>query len=140
MSGGTTSDTTRRQQPSPAFHPRHISNDSPLQRIFCAPLSGFRRAIPLRHPLAVHPARQPGQSKITQNRNRACPSSRHRPPGKQCDEYPFASTWQGASSGGGQFSWRMINATQNEDGGRALKNFYGYNRIIEKDKFLVWIK
>ncbi|MFE2669264.1 hypothetical protein [Streptomyces mirabilis] len=22
----------------------------------------------------------------------------------------------------------------------ALKNFYGYNRIIEKDKFLVWIK
>ncbi|KPI14621.1 hypothetical protein OK006_3317 [Actinobacteria bacterium OK006] len=34
----------------------------------------------------------------------------------------------------------MINATQNEDGGRALKNFYGYNRIIEKDKFLVWIK
>ncbi|MGW4985434.1 NucA/NucB deoxyribonuclease domain-containing protein [Streptomyces mirabilis] len=71
---------------------------------------------------------------------KVCPSSRHRPPGKQCDEYPFASTWQGASTGGGQFSWRMINATQNEDGGRALKNFYGYNRIIEKGKFLVWIK
>ncbi|MFF7928993.1 NucA/NucB deoxyribonuclease domain-containing protein [Streptomyces mirabilis] len=96
--------------------------------------------LPGKHGTQRYLTRLTNQTKITQNRKKACPSSRHRPPGKQCDEYPFASTWQGASTGGGQFSWRMINATQNEDGGRALKNFYGYNRIIEKDKFLVWIK
>ncbi|MFJ3310888.1 NucA/NucB deoxyribonuclease domain-containing protein [Streptomyces sp. NPDC086549] len=78
--------------------------------------------------------------KIKKNRNKACPSSRHRPAGKQCDEYPFASTWQGASTGGGHFSWRMINATQNEEGGKALGRFYLYNRVLEKDRFLVWIK
>ncbi|MET7920992.1 NucA/NucB deoxyribonuclease domain-containing protein [Streptomyces avermitilis] len=78
--------------------------------------------------------------KIKKNRQKACPSSRHRPQGKSCDEYPFASTWQGASTSGGHFSWRMINAGQNRDGGIALNNFYTYNRIIEKDRFLVWIK
>ncbi|GAA2640327.1 NucA/NucB deoxyribonuclease domain-containing protein [Streptomyces axinellae] len=31
------------------------------------------------------------------NRNIACPKSRPRPTGKSCDEYPFASTNQGAS-------------------------------------------
>jgi hypothetical protein len=34
----------------------------------------------------------------------------------------------------------MINGTQNEDGGRALSRFHLYNRIIEKDRFLAWIK
>ncbi|WP_436843132.1 NucA/NucB deoxyribonuclease domain-containing protein [Streptomyces collinus] len=62
------------------------------------------------------------------------------PPGKQCDEYPVASTWQGASTGSGNFSWRMIDATQNEEGGKALGRFYLYNRVLDKDKFLVWIK
>ncbi|MFD0396416.1 NucA/NucB deoxyribonuclease domain-containing protein [Streptomyces nogalater] len=63
-----------------------------------------------------------------------------RPRGKSCDEYPFATTWQGASTGSGKFSWRMIDAKQNSQGGNALNNFYTYNRIIEKDRFLVWIK
>jgi hypothetical protein len=34
----------------------------------------------------------------------------------------------------------MIDAKQNSAGGRALSGFYLYNRIIEKDRFLVWIK
>ncbi|WP_181140793.1 NucA/NucB deoxyribonuclease domain-containing protein [Streptomyces sp. Ru62] len=71
------------------------------------------------------------KDKIRQNRNKACPSSRPRPAGEQCDEYPFASTWQGASTGG-QFSRRMINAKQNEEGGKALGRFYRYNRIQEQ--------
>ncbi|WP_443072931.1 NucA/NucB deoxyribonuclease domain-containing protein [Streptomyces sp. NBC_01451] len=29
-----------------------------------------------------------------------CPSSLPRPEGKQCDEYPFASTWEGAKTSG----------------------------------------
>ncbi|MDN3028426.1 hypothetical protein [Streptomyces sp. S.PB5] len=35
---------------------------------------------------------------------------------------------------------RLVNGTHDEDGGRALSLIYLYNRIIEKDKFLVWIK
>lgn len=34
----------------------------------------------------------------------------------------------------------MINATQNEEGGKALGRFHLYNRLLEKDRFLVWIK
>ncbi|MFD7705229.1 NucA/NucB deoxyribonuclease domain-containing protein [Streptomyces caelestis] len=96
--------------------------------------------LPGKHGTKRYLTRLTNKTKIRENRNTACPSSLQRPPGKQCDEYPFASTWQGAKSGDGNFSRRMINAKQNEDGGRALSKFYLYNRIIEKDKFLVWIK
>ncbi|WP_455712281.1 NucA/NucB deoxyribonuclease domain-containing protein [Streptomyces luteogriseus] len=34
--------------------------------------------------------------KIKENRDKACPTSLVRPPDKSCDEYPFASTRQGA--------------------------------------------
>jgi hypothetical protein len=78
--------------------------------------------------------------KIDQNREKACPSSLVRPPGKSCDEYPFASTWQGAKHSGGEFSRRMINARQNTDAGKALKGFYTYSRVLEGDRFLVWIR
>ncbi|GHD06126.1 hypothetical protein GCM10010313_23860 [Streptomyces violarus] len=37
-----------------------------------------------------------------------------------CDEYPFASAWQGARYGSGEFSRRMITAKQNTDAGKAL--------------------
>ncbi|MEU6277507.1 NucA/NucB deoxyribonuclease domain-containing protein [Streptomyces populi] len=79
-------------------------------------------------------------SKITENRKKACPSSLPRPSGKSCDEYPFASTWQGARYSGGPFSRRMINATQNTDAGRALNGFYTYSRVLDGDRFLVWIR
>ncbi|MEU8993130.1 NucA/NucB deoxyribonuclease domain-containing protein [Streptomyces sp. NPDC048558] len=96
--------------------------------------------LPGKHGTTRYLTRLTNKEKIKENRNTACPSSLERPPGKQCDEYPFASTWQGAKTGGGNFSRRMINGTQNEDGGRALSRFYLYNRILEKDRFLVWIK
>ncbi|MGW2886410.1 NucA/NucB deoxyribonuclease domain-containing protein [Streptomyces griseoruber] len=79
------------------------------------------------------------KAKIKENRDTSCPSSLPRPTGKQCDEYPFASTWQGAKTGG-SYSRRMIDAAQNRGGGQALGRFYLYNRIIEKDRFLMWIK
>lgn len=77
--------------------------------------------------------------KQDENRRRACPRSLPRPPGKTCDEYPFASTWQGAATSAGQFSRRMINAGQNSAGGSALNEFFKAQRIIEKDKFHVVI-
>ncbi|WP_432033698.1 NucA/NucB deoxyribonuclease domain-containing protein [Streptomyces antibioticus] len=95
--------------------------------------------LPGKHGTTRYLTRLTDRTKIKENRDTSCPSSLTRPPGKQCDEYPFASTWQGAKTGG-SYSRRMIAATQNEGGGRALGNFYLYNRIIEKDRFLVWIK
>nr|WP_107400555.1 NucA/NucB deoxyribonuclease domain-containing protein [Streptomyces africanus] len=62
-----------------------------------------------------------------------------RPPGKSCDEYPFASTWQGVRYGNGKFSRRMV-AKKDTDAGRALKGFYTYNGVLEGDWFLVWIR
>ncbi|MFD9250224.1 NucA/NucB deoxyribonuclease domain-containing protein [Streptomyces bottropensis] len=66
--------------------------------------------------------------------------SLERPPGKSCDEYPFASTWQGAKYSGGPFSRRMVNDKQNKGAGRALKGFYAYSRVLEGDRYLVWIR
>ncbi|MER6704316.1 NucA/NucB deoxyribonuclease domain-containing protein [Streptomyces fumanus] len=80
------------------------------------------------------------RKKITENREKACPSSLQRPPGKSCDEYAFASTWQGAKYGSGKFSRRMVDAGQNTDAGKALKGFYTYSRVLEGDRFLVWIR
>jgi hypothetical protein len=82
--------------------------------------------------------RETNQTAITANGNRACPSSLPRPPGKQCDEYAFRSTHQGAAQSG-RWSAQMVNATQNGGAGNALKNFYNNNRIIEADKFFVLI-
>lgn len=80
------------------------------------------------------------KKKIDKNRGKACPSSLERPPGKSCDEYPFASTWQGAKYSGGPFSRRMVNDKQNKGAGRALKGFYAYSRVLEGDRYLVWIR
>lgn len=54
---------------------------------------------------------------VDKNRNTSCPSSIPRPPGKQCDEYRFASTLEGACTGCGDYSTQMIDAIQNRDGG-----------------------
>jgi hypothetical protein len=97
---------------------------------------------------------------IERNRSTACKSSYPRPEGKTCDEYPFASTWQGAYTGGGSprtFNWCqipkvpqgitgpdgysvcMIDALQNSNGGLALLSFYNSNRVLSSNTFRVWI-
>ncbi|MFF5522509.1 hypothetical protein [Streptomyces coeruleorubidus] len=38
------------------------------------------------------------------------------------------------------FSRRMVNARQNTDTGKALKGFSTYSRVLEGDRFLVWIR
>ncbi|AIS02382.1 hypothetical protein [Streptomyces glaucescens] len=43
-------------------------------------------------------------------------------------------------TGGGKFSRRVINGRQIEEGGKALSSFCLFNRTIEKDTFLVWVK
>lgn len=90
------------------------------------------------------------------NRKVACTN----PPkvaGKQCDEYPPASTVQGAAShpnprsfagchfdkyldftkGPNGYSMCMIDETQNRRAGSDLASFYSKNRILVGDRFLV---
>lgn len=95
----------------------------------------------------------------SQNRATACPGSMTRPPGMSCDEYPFASTYEGAFlSGGGPrtfpycgvllvsqstgpngYSVCMIEAGQNSGAGTQLGAMYRNNRVIDGDPFRVVI-
>jgi hypothetical protein len=74
---------------------------------------------------------------IRANRRTACPSSIPRPSGKSCDEYPFASTYQGASLNPTDFSCHMVPATQNSNEGSYRRTWYNANRLFDKDKFWV---
>lgn len=101
-------------------------------------------------------------SVIDANRQKACPSSRGRPrpTGFNCDEYPFASTREGASGNDGPgrtFGWCQITDLplrilapdgftaclvpegQNSSDGSRLGSFYRDNRVIDGDAFRVWV-
>jgi len=61
-----------------------------------------------------------------------------RPTGQQCDEYPFASTYEGGAQwlyvdGVTPFdiSVRLVNKDQNREAGTDLKDFYKYYRILD---------
>ena len=73
---------------------------------------------------------------IEHNRDTACPESRPRPQGKSCDEYPFASTYQGAYLNP-DYSWHMLNAVQNRLEGRDRQTWYGSVRLWAGDQFWV---
>lgn len=79
------------------------------------------------------------QSLIDLNRSVSCPASQPPPAGQSCDEYPFASSWEGAATGVDGYSTRMIDADQNTQGGVALGTFYADERVIEHDAFLVTV-
>lgn len=93
------------------------------------------------------------------NRDAACPASFPRPTGLDCDEYPFASSKQGAASSGGTggrtfsycqiaalpqnvsgangYSACMIDRTANRSGGGQLSAFYRSQRVLWDDAFYV---
>ncbi|MEU4407521.1 NucA/NucB deoxyribonuclease domain-containing protein [Streptosporangium sp. NPDC023963] len=60
--------------------------------------------------------------------------------GKQCDEFPFASTQQGAhyADPENNFSVMPVNSAQNSAHGKVVGAWYQNNRIIRSDKF--WIQ
>ncbi|RKS68291.1 deoxyribonuclease NucA/NucB [Actinomadura pelletieri DSM 43383] len=82
-------------------------------------------------------------------KDRACNASTPQtstPGAKQCDEFPFASTYEGAARSefptsefaglkgtgiGNQFSVRKINAQQNNWGGSDLSTWYSNDRILD---------
>jgi len=80
--------------------------------------------------------RETDDGKITQNRNKACPSSLPRPEGQECDEYAFASTKEGAASGG-PYDAKMIDREQNRLGGTQLSSMYLQQRMLDNDHFYV---
>jgi hypothetical protein len=57
--------------------------------------------------------------------------------GEQCDEFPFASTYEGAGKGDGNFSVRYIPGDANNAHGRWLNAWYSYDRILHKDQFYI---
>lgn len=91
------------------------------------------------------------------NNNKACPASLVRPTGYQCDEYPFASTYQGASTSGAtaarSLSWCQmpdpagsgpngwsrcfIPQFENSSSGGTTGAFYRDQRILDGDPFQI---
>ncbi|ASR55627.1 hypothetical protein [Cellulomonas sp. PSBB021] len=90
------------------------------------------------------------------NRDRACPASLPKKTGYSCDEYPFASTWQGAKTGGGLvrvpagcfyeeiersgsvgYSRCAIVGDENSAGGWDYQSFLQTNRVVADEWFTV---
>ncbi|MGC4788183.1 NucA/NucB deoxyribonuclease domain-containing protein [Micromonospora sp. DT178] len=77
------------------------------------------------------------------NRDTACPTSGPNvlptAPDGSCDEYPFASTQEGAYTGDGVYSRRDVPLIENVAHGRdgVNRDFYVPNRIIHGDAFWV---
>lgn len=91
------------------------------------------------------------------NNTKACPASLTRPTGYQCDEYPFASTYQGASTSGatsarslswcqmpdpagsGSNGWSrcFIPQFDNSSAGGTTGAFYKAQRMLDADPFQI---
>lgn len=56
----------------------------------------------------------------------------------QCDEFPFASTREGAGKGDGNFSVRYVPGVENEQAGRELGTWYGTDRILHGDAYMIY--
>lgn len=58
-------------------------------------------------------------------------------PEDSCDEYPYASTYEGGTSG--KVTVAHVSATDNSNGGNKLISFYKNNRILDGDSFFVQV-
>ncbi|WP_417553883.1 NucA/NucB deoxyribonuclease domain-containing protein [Microbispora sp. NBC_01189] len=78
---------------------------------------------------------------IDQNRNVAIPTCRNQirryTSPDSCDEFPFASTYQGASRAGISYSVDLIDVKDNCTSGSRLGAWYQRNRILDDDPFWV---
>ncbi|MFB8166214.1 hypothetical protein G3I31_07335 [Streptomyces sp. SID9913] len=62
-----------------------------------------------------------------------------RPADHDCDEFPFASTKEGAGVGDGNFSVRMVPATENRSAGGKLSAWYSKDRILDGDPYGIFV-
>jgi hypothetical protein len=79
--------------------------------------------------------RDMNQSDINANRQAACGKVTV-PPGDSCDEYPMASTFEGAAFNS-DYSIRIVPKSANDSQGGLTGTFYNNNRVISDDDFLV---
>lgn len=56
-----------------------------------------------------------------------------------CDEFPFASTYEGAAAGDNNYSARLIDASDNQTAGRKLLSLYNSDRLFDNDEFYVQV-
>ncbi|MGW3037433.1 NucA/NucB deoxyribonuclease domain-containing protein [Streptomyces sp. NPDC001178] len=86
-----------------------------------------------------NPIRYTNIGRIRRANNRAACGNRGTPPrGKNCDEYPFQSTLEGASrTTYPDWGWDWVPERENSKQGSLLRNFYGANRMLNGDKFWV---
>ncbi|GAA4227774.1 hypothetical protein GCM10022254_16280 [Actinomadura meridiana] len=64
------------------------------------------------------------------SRDVACPKSIPRPPGQNCDEYPFASTWQGAHwVPATEWTCKFVPKGENDFQGGDITKFFNQNRL-----------
>lgn len=63
-----------------------------------------------------------------------------KPAGKDCDEYPFKTTREGAANGNGRFSVRYIKSGHNRQAGSDYGAWLTTERILDGEKFYVKVK
>ncbi len=74
---------------------------------------------------------------INANRDVACPAGQT-PPGMSCDEYPMATTHQGAAfSAPGDWSIAYVPPSANNSQGGVLENFYAFYHVLDGDEYFV---
>ncbi|MGW1793633.1 NucA/NucB deoxyribonuclease domain-containing protein [Streptomyces tubercidicus] len=74
------------------------------------------------------------------NRRIACKGHGTPPRGKSCDEYPFASTKEGAANRKGKpgdWGWAWVPVSEQDQQRDILRDFYRENRILGGDRFWV---
>lgn len=76
------------------------------------------------------------QSDIDANRAVACPPASAPPPPDSCDEFPMASTHEGANFNP-VYSTAIVPQSANDSQGGITGNFYTGNRVIDPDPFFV---
>ncbi|SMC66192.1 Deoxyribonuclease NucA/NucB [Kibdelosporangium aridum] len=73
-----------------------------------------------------------------------CTAALTRTSSTECDEYPFASTYQNAAYVDGKtqysFAVRPITATHNLAGSGLIADWYGREHMLDGDKFFVVVR
>ncbi|KUM96181.1 hypothetical protein AQI95_42675 [Streptomyces yokosukanensis] len=90
------------------------------------------------HGAALH--RTANGKTIADNRRVACGKRKAPTRGVSCDEYPFASTREGAankSAKRGDWGWAWVPVSEQNKQRDILNNFYRNNRILDGDAFWV---
>jgi hypothetical protein len=111
---------------NPSYTPTYVISSSRYPDI-----AKFDKAQIAKHPSWSTLTRvSPAQA--DKNRAAACKGF-HSPPGKSCDEFPYAST----SQGGAGAARTAVNKKENDSQGGNLVGFYNANRLFYGEKFNV---